>query len=262
MEVCLLTSSSMTDVLCSSPNLLNSRPQFCSKKMTDPTIGDAKGAAPNSVQTAGTTSTDSIVSRSTTSSFRSDLLKRKTPSVSSSSSSSLASETDGEEPPSKKMRVPLFKKKLKITMGAVAQKYLESKESPAESSADDESQHCRFQKQDKANDQQRAIMINKGQQLFTLAMQRKAQAQKNLSLTQLKQQAREKARANNPKKRVQPKRKKRKNGKRNQNPKPKSPTSNSNESEPTEPMDRIEMNTGVLFLYRGDNPRAKFVRRK
>ena len=101
------------------------------------------------------------------------------------------------------------------------------------------------------------------QQLLSLTRQRKIEAQSKLSLVQLKQQAREKARANaNRTVRAQPsKRKTTRNGKRHQ---PKSSLAKKTSTEESievedEPVDTIEMNTGTLYLYRGLKPRAEFV---
>ena len=102
------------------------------------------------------------------------------------------------------------------------------------------------------------------QQLLSLARQRKIEAQSKLSLVQLKQQAREKARANaNRTVRAQQpsKRKTTRNGKRHQSKSSlakKTSTEESIEVE-DEPVDTVEMNTGTLYLYRGLKPRAEFV---
>ena len=102
------------------------------------------------------------------------------------------------------------------------------------------------------------------QQLLSLSRQRKIEAQSKLSLVQLKQQAREKARSNaNRTVRAQQtsKRKTTRNGKRHQSKSSlakKTSTEESIEVE-DEPVDTIEMNTGTLYLYRGLKPRAEFV---
>ena len=102
------------------------------------------------------------------------------------------------------------------------------------------------------------------QQLLSRTRQRKIDAQSKLSLVQLKQQAREKARANaNRTVRAQQtsKRKTTRNGKRHQ-PKSslvkKTSTKESIEVE-DEPVETIQMNTGTLYLYRELKPRAEFV---
>jgi len=102
------------------------------------------------------------------------------------------------------------------------------------------------------------------QQLLSLTRQRKIEAQSKLSLVQLKQQAREKARANaNRTVRAQQtsKRKTTRNGKRHQ---PKSSLVKKTSTEESievedEPVETIQMNTGTLYLYRGLKPRAEFV---
>jgi len=102
------------------------------------------------------------------------------------------------------------------------------------------------------------------QQLLSLSRQRKIEAQSKLSLVQLKQQAREKARANaNRTVRAQQtsKRKTTRNGKRHQSKSSlakKTSTKESIEVE-DEPVETIQMNAGTLYLYRGLKPRAEFV---
>jgi len=104
------------------------------------------------------------------------------------------------------------------------------------------------------------------QQLLSLTRQRKIEAQSKLSLVQLKQQAREKARSNaNRTVRAQQtsKRKTTRNGKRHQ---PKSSLAKKTCTEESieveaedEPVETIQMNTGTMYLYRGLKPRAEFV---
>mmetsp|Transcript_4616 Transcript_4616/g.8192 ORF Transcript_4616/g.8192 Transcript_4616/m.8192 type:complete len:320 (-) Transcript_4616:199-1158(-) len=221
------------------------------------TIEDVKEAAaslaPDSVLTTRTASTDSIVSGSTSSSTDSKRPKQKAP---------LASETNEEEPPNKKGR-PLFKRKLNIKLNAVRKEDSESKTVSSNTNAkdcknkvnaNDENEHWIIQKPCKSDDGQITI-----QQLLSLRNKRSLQAQSNLTFSQLKQQARQKAKANSKStRRVKPKRRKKCKNSRNQK---RSPAS-SNESGTPEPMDKVEMNTGTLYLYRGENPRAKFIRRK
>ena len=262
MHPCLLISP-MTDTDVHSVSAISS--QFCpiftqmkaaSKRMHS-AIEDVNEAAaslaPDSVLTTRTASTDSIVSSSTSSSNVSKRPKRK---------ALLASETNEEEPPNKKGR-PLFKRNLKIKLNAVRKEDSESKRVSSNTNAKDcnnkvnankENKHRITQKPCKSDDGQITI-----QQLLSLRNKRFLQAQSNLTLSQLREQARQKAKANSKStRRVKPKRRKKcKNG-RNQK---RSPAS-SNESGTSEPMDKIEMNTGTLYLYRGENPRAKFLRRK
>ena len=90
------------------------------------------------------------------------------------------------------------------------------------------------------------------QQLLSLANERKAQSQSNLTLEQLKQQAREKARASH----STAKQTKRRTGRKSRNRK--RPTAPKNEDEVDEPMEKVIMETGTLYLYRGEKPRAKW----
>ena len=107
----------------------------------------------------------------------------------------------------------------------------------------------------KIDDSQLAI-----QKLLSIAKQRSQMKQENLSLVQLKRLARQKAKAKKSSRRVQPRRKK---GKKNvRRSKSKSPASTNEDSvKEEEPTRIVEMETGVLYLYRGDNPRAEFKRR-
>ena len=90
------------------------------------------------------------------------------------------------------------------------------------------------------------------QQLLSLANERKAQSQSNLTLEQLKQQAREKARASH----STAKQTKRRTGRKSRNRK--RPTAPKNEDEVDEPMEKVIMETGTLYLFRGEKPRAKW----
>ena len=249
----------------------------------------------DSVQTTVTLSTESIISCSTSSSFEDEdnderPAKRKNPSLSSSSFSSLASDMflDDPHPPKKKAKsVPLFKKKLKIpqllttapsktdctvaTSEHIAADENTSMndptmhEAPSPNAVDAEqtpnnckptaSKEVSYNEKWKIDGSQVAI-----QQLLAIAKLRTQISQSNLSLTQLKQRARQKTKAKS-KKRVQSKRKKGRKAKKQK--KSKSPASNNDESEKEEePSHVVAMETGVLYLYRGDNPRAKFIRRR
>lgn len=225
---------------------------------------------PDSLPTDGTSSTDSIVSSSVSSSNDNSQPKRKSPPPSISSSSSLVSDTNVEGPSKKKMRHrPLFKRKLNINLTAVPNN--DSTEEKTDSSerktppfdtnakdpnssmaANDENLHCNRKTRD---DYEFTI-----QQLLSLTSQRALEAQSKLTLTQLKQQARQKAREAKAC-RVQPK-KKRKGKKRSRSKKQKKSPASDVESENIEPMEVVEMSTGTLYLYRGEKPRANFVRRR
>lgn len=171
--------------------------------------------------------TDSIVSSSTSS------------SLCSSSKRPLAAETKKEK--KEKIRhKPLFKKRLKICQHDVQ---YDEFGSHAESNVKNEKKTCQIT----------GIQLSV-QQLLSLSKQRTLEAQSKLTLSQLKQQARSKARANSKPSR-QPRNKR--NGRCS---KPKSAAPDLVAMH--EPLEKIEMNTGILYLYRGENRRAKFVRRK
>jgi len=239
-------------------------PRFAHPKtastIIDSAIEDAKEAAANlvfdSIQTTGTASSNSIV-HTPIPSFTNDNKrpKRKTPSKSLSSSTSLGSEMNGEETQKKKKR-SLFNRKLRITLKTSKPKSPTTKDSNNNNNkenANNDNKHCYIQKSCKNNDNPQLTI----QHLLSLRTKRSLQAQSNLSLLQLKQQARQKARANKPDKtQKKPKRKKRSKKKQKQ----KLPASNENEM--LEPVTKTEMNTGTLLLFRGENPRAKFVWRK
>ena len=183
--------------------------------------------------------TDSIVSSSTSS------------SLCSSSKRSLAAEPKKEE--KKKIRhKPLFKKRLKINLNDV-QHNVQHNEfgSHTESNAKNEKNgRCdKLQKTCEIPGIQLSV-----EQLLSLTKQRTLEAQSKLTLSQLKQQARSKARANSKPSR-QPRNKK--NGRCS---KPKSAAADL--AAMHEPLEKIEMYTGILYLYRGENRTAKFVRRK
>jgi hypothetical protein len=101
------------------------------------------------------------------------------------------------------------------------------------------------------------------QQILKIRLRRSLQAQESLTLAQLKQRARQKAAGARSSKPVPPKRKKRRiyGGKKKKN-KPAPPSDPVDEAPLLEPADQVEMNTGTLYLYRGENPRVKFHRRK
>ena len=173
--------------------------------------------------------TDSIVSSSTSS------------SLCSSSKRPLAAETKKEK--KEKIRhKPLFKKRLKICQHDVQ---YDEFGSHAESNVKNEKKTCQIT----------GIQLSV-QQLLSLSKQRTLEAQSKLTLSQLKQQARSKARANSKPSR-QPRNRNKRNGRCS---KPKSAAPDLVAMH--EPLEKIEMNTGILYLYRGENRRAKFVRRK
>jgi hypothetical protein len=107
--------------------------------------------------------------------------------------------------------------------------------------------------------------------LLAKAKLAKKLSQKPISLQQLKQQARakviEKAMQHGKGGKKQ-KRKGERKSRRYQKVPPSKPqtseaeasTNSSDEAE--ENVEKIVMNTGTLYLYRGDNPRAEFIRRK
>jgi len=98
------------------------------------------------------------------------------------------------------------------------------------------------------------------QQIMRLRRRRSLQAQENLTLAQLKQRAREKAAEARIPKQAPPKKKKRKKfgwGRRKIKSAP-GPV----EDTGLDPVNKIRMNTGTLYLYRGENPRAIFHQRK
>jgi hypothetical protein len=164
--------------------------------------------------------TDSIVSSSTSS------------SLCSSSKRPLAAETKKEK--KEKIRhKPLFKKRLKICQHDVQY--------------DEFGSHAESNVKNEKTCQITGIQLSV-QQLLSLSKQRSLEAQSKLTLSQLKQQARSKARANS-----KPSRQPR--NKRNGRAAPDLVAMH-------EPLEKIEMNTGILYLYRGENRRAKFVRRK
>jgi len=212
----------------------------------------------NYVQTASTTSTDPIVSSSISSTPNtSNRSKRSSTLLCASSSSSFASVTKEEQPTEKKMCVPLFKHKL---FNIQLQTNSEAEEAKQKTVAKGCSKtHCNREKQ-RQNEKGGYRQIVTTQQLLSLAKARTRLAQSNLTLSQLKQQAREKNRANSKAfRQVQLKKKRNKRNGRYQTPKLKAPASGC-ESKILEPVEKVEMNTGVLFLFRGENPRAKFVR--
>lgn len=171
--------------------------------------------------------TDSIVSSSTSS------------SLCSSSKLALAVETKKEKQSTEKRRhKPLFKRRLQINLNDVQHNDFGSH---AQSAVVDENNRCN----------KRCGIQLSAQQLLSLTKQRKIEAQSKLSLPELKQQARNKAKAFR-----QPKWNKR-NGRCT---KPRSSAADLVATQ--EPLEKVEMNTGVLYLYRGENRRAKFVRRK
>mmetsp|Transcript_41118 Transcript_41118/g.86228 ORF Transcript_41118/g.86228 Transcript_41118/m.86228 type:complete len:320 (+) Transcript_41118:233-1192(+) len=230
-------------------------------------IGDVKEAAANltfdSIQATGTASSDSIVHTPTPSSSNDDKRpKRKAPSKSLSSFTSLDSELNGKETQKKKKR-PAFNRKLRITLTTSKPKSPSTKGSSNNKNnkecTNNDNRHCYIQNSRKNNNDPQQLTI---QHLLSLRTERSLQAQSNLSLLQLKQLARQKARANKPDKtQKKPKRKKRSKKKGSNNKqKPKSPGSNENDM--LEPVTKTEMNTGTLLLFRGENPRAKFVWRK
>ena len=228
----------------------------------------AAGAASASVQTAGTMSTDSIVSSSTSSSNENNRPHRRRASslsfLSSSSEESLASQIKMEEPtenPEGKHMLR-FKKRLMIKVNADGEKALVCEEAREKSNdkkrrlSEDSSEENIGHRHKKRRHSNEQISIH---HLLSLANQRMLQAQSSLTLAQLKQRARDKAKANaKPSRRVQPKRKRR--GGKAQPAKKSPPTSE--ESGVEEPMEKIEMNTGILYLYRGERRRAEFVRRR
>lgn len=185
--------------------------------------------------TSSHNATDSIVSSSTTS------------SLCSSAKLSLAAPEGREEPSKEQVRhEPLFKMRLRLNIDDPRQH--KGSSSRAESTFDDLNDRDESQKSGELPGVQLTI-----QQLLSLVKQRKIEQQATMTLSQLKQEARNKARANQKTYR-QPKRNKR-NGRHS---KPKSP--------PPDPLaaqelpEKIEMNTGVLYLYRGEHRSAKFVR--
>ncbi|KAL3827643.1 hypothetical protein ACHAXA_000516 [Cyclostephanos tholiformis] len=180
--------------------------------------------------------TDSIVSSSTTS------------SICSSSKLLLTTVEIREEQSKKDMRHELlFKKRLRLNLDEPQHK---GSGSQAESKFDDEN--------DRYDKSQMSCEISGPQltvqRLLSLTKQRKIQEQAMMTLSQLKQEARSKAKANSKSSR-QPQRSKR-NGRHS---KLNSPAANLAVAQ--EPLEKIEMNTGVLYLYKGENRRAKFVRR-
>lgn len=182
--------------------------------------------------------TDSIVSSSTSS------------SLCSSSKRPLAAET--KKGKKEKIRhKPLFKKRLKIPNDGQHDVQYDEFGSHAESNVKNE-------KNGRCNIIQKTCEITgiqlSVQQLLSLTKQRTLEAQSKLTLSQLKQQARSKASANSKPSR-QPRNKR--NGRCS---KPKSAAPDLVAMH--EPLEKIEMNTGILYLYRGENRRAKFVRRK
>ena len=189
--------------------------------------------------------TDSIVSSSTSS------------SLCSSSKRPLAAETKKDKK-GKIRHKPLFKKRLKIYPKDVqhdGQHDVQYDEfgSHAESNVKNE-------KNGRCNILQKTCEITgiqlSVQQLLSLSKQRTLEAQSKLTLSQLKQQARSKARANSKPSR-QPRNRNKRNGRCS---KPKSAAPDLVAMH--EPLEKIEMNTGILYLYRGENRGAKFVRRK
>jgi hypothetical protein len=180
--------------------------------------------------------TDSIVSSSTTS------------SLCSSSKLSLAAPEKKDEPSKDKARhEPLFKMRLRLNLDDPQQS--KGSGSQAKPTFDDEN--------DRGHESQKAGEMSGEpltiQQLLSLAKQRNIEKQAMMTLSQLKQEARNKARANQKTSR-RPQRRRR-NGRHS---KQKAPAADLSAAQ--EPLEKIEMNTGVLFLYRGENRRAKFVR--
>jgi hypothetical protein len=180
--------------------------------------------------------TDSIVSSSTTS------------SLCSSSKLSLAAHEKKDEPSKvKAQHKPLFKMRLRLNLDDPQQN--KGSGSQAEPTFDEEN--------DRGNESQKSGKMSgiqlTIQQLLSLAKQRKIEKQAMMTLSQLKQEARNKARANQKTSRRQ--RRSKRNGRHS---KPKAPAADLSAAQ--EPLEKIEMNTGVLFLYRGENRRAKFVR--
>ncbi|KAL9183213.1 hypothetical protein ACHAXT_005000 [Thalassiosira profunda] len=96
------------------------------------------------------------------------------------------------------------------------------------------------------------------QQLLSLTTQRILQVQAKRTFAQLKAQAREKARAKKAARRAEPKRKKRKATYGTRRQKRASLPAGEEEEEPVE---IVEMETGTLYLYRGEKRRAKFDRK-
>ena len=90
------------------------------------------------------------------------------------------------------------------------------------------------------------------QQLLALAKQRAQHVQSKLTLRQLKEQARVKARSssNYYSQRMQPKRTKR------------TKTNQSSHASSKQHSEIIKMNTGILYLCRGEHRRVRFVRNK
>jgi len=218
--------------------------------------------APNSNAT-GIASTDSIVSHSTSSSDNSKGATQKHPLLSSSSFSSLASDANNLEPPTQKTQPlkqkiqPLFKKKLRINLNddrenSSEPKLASNKKDSKRVKSIEEKRNCDSQKPYKTQNTEEMLYVHS---LLSRRNERFLQAQSKLTLSQLKQQARQKAR----KGKVQPKRKKRGKNGRNKRQKPTIP---SDEIGTDVPMDTVELNTGTLYLYRGENPRVKFQRRR
>jgi len=245
-------------VACSvqGPKLLLTAP-----KRAHSAIGDANDTTvttrivPDSVQTTGARSTDSIVSSSSSDGSRG--LKRKVYSQPSSSSSSLTSaETNTAEPPKMKRQIPLFKQTRNIKLRALGIDCESTKALP-----DTSHKGCGIHRNaNHQNNEQSKAEVDwqiSVQHILFLSKQRVLEAQSQLSLSQLKRQAREKARVSSKAtQRKQPKRKKKSRHRKPMSPPP------SSVSETTEPMEEIQMNTGTLYLFRGENPRAKFVRGK
>lgn len=298
-----LLQASLTLLLCSQlrPSSLPRAKRAARPEGAYPKPGRVGTAATTTMalQTNGHLSTDSVVSTSTSSSSEvgiggSERPKRK---LSSSSEPSLESEVrmlEGEvedypvEPPKKKRRKknrPLFKMRLKLDWSVLRKGFDDAKpenESPPAASAAKESSTCGSTKENVHHNHHTEASTESCEQLSVqrllfLASQRKLQAQAELTLPQLKQQARDRARANSVKKAAlkagrqaqQAKRKKRRSAfgirkrkRRAPEPPPAAETEATLAAKEEEPTEMIKMNTGILYVYRGEKPRAKFVRRK
>ena len=226
--------------------------------------------------TSDTSPTDSVSSSSSLSPEGLGFaLKRKAPSSSSlGEESSSPTDTLIRHEPKKKRARPLFKMKLNINMNSVPKEEgAVLKEVSSNQNALNDTVSIKPAVLEKVSTKTNVLIqsklvddkctnTNEGNisvhQLLSLAKKRALEAQSNLTLAQLKQQAREKARAAKAASvRKQPKR-----NKKGKFQKSSSSVAKDDDEMPEEPMAKIEMHTGFLHLYRGENPRAKFVWRK
>lgn len=236
--------------------------------------GSLSGSSP---RTAGTASTDSIVSASESSSNDGNRERPRRKVVPSSPCDH--SGGGGIEPPKKKAR-NLFSTKLTLlSLGREAADEEASasnaasnsqtagiKRSSIEETANSRADVDRPSERMRDGSNRAAVgIVASIQHLLTVRREEEREAQSNMSISQLKDMARRKARERRrkPKRSAQPKRRRTTAGRRRRRrpDKPPAPSAASgNEDERPEPVEVVEMNTGTLHLYRGETRRAKFVR--